>query len=73
MLVRDWWSAPELNVWHATERGVEPFDVEWRGPSFASLYSQLAEAFDFSANDDEIGSKLSHAWEARRMSSTPQR
>jgi len=53
VLVCDRRSTCELSVWHATERGVELLDVGWRGPSFASLYSQLAEAFDFSANDDE--------------------
>jgi carbamoyltransferase len=53
VLVCDRRSSRELTVWQATEHGVEPLEFEWRGQSFASVYSRLAEAFNFSLDDDE--------------------
>jgi len=53
VLVCDRRSSCELTVWRATSRGVEPVDLPWRGPAFASLYSRLATACGFAADDEE--------------------
>jgi len=53
IVVCDGGGGSELTVWRGDAQGIRPQEFAWRGPGFASVYSQGAEAMGFRRHGDE--------------------
>ena len=53
VLVCDRHGIPDLTIWRGDQSGIRREDFSWIGPGFATVYSQLAEAFGFAPEGDE--------------------
>jgi carbamoyltransferase len=53
ILVCDSSRSRELSVWRGRGATLEPVDVPWTGPAFATLYSRLTSLLGFEAGCDE--------------------
>lgn len=53
VLVCDRHGIPELTIWRGDQAGIRREAFSWTGPGFATVYSQIAEAFGFAPEGDE--------------------